>query len=83
LAPGIGFPSASVTVPRTDDVVSCAATGAAVMAVVAARLTTLAARRYLIFMERPLKKLKTGAPVSDALALKFVALRQSDSFVTI
>ncbi len=52
VAPEIGAPVSSVTVPWTDEVICWAAAGAAIMPVAAVRLTTDAARRYLIFIER-------------------------------
>jgi hypothetical protein len=45
------LPFWSKTSPRTDEVVSCAKAGVAIV-VVAARLTMLAARRYLSFMTK-------------------------------
>ena len=50
VAPDSGLPSASVTVPSMPEVICCAKAGAGRMAA-ADRLTTLAASRYLSFME--------------------------------
>ena len=49
VAPASGPPLASVTLPSMPEVICCAATGVATVAAAVSE-TTLAARRYLIFM---------------------------------